>query len=1057
MKKYVNYIKPLLIFLLTVSFLSYSISPVFAATFTPNMAKRDAPGPFAAAPMVQGPKNFVNAVHDVLSSSRGTQISGDFYANHDMSQGSAVLWWTPEFNSSDSDQSYTLFNIPNTVYVWYEPSVGLFRVGFYGSSNTQSYSITPGITYNIVLRWDTKGDFYGTDNLVLSVNDTHYPIDVGTSNYSSSSGDLGIGGYNFASNLPSNGIVEGLTIYRRPLFDGTYGIDVGNGDEIAQIYNSGAGKDPTLITGSWDVVFALPTNSSTGTLTTGTGNAWSHPHSSNLLYTSTTNTGGFMMNGNYATDGWSPYGALATTNGTGNSLSFAALNKSIVVPDSASLKPGDGDWSITMWANPDVNLDKWVPLLSKENTSTAEGYGLWSCNSTATGPGKHICATYTQQYAVPVATRYIVTQQEVIDGNWHHIAVIATKNANSLKLFVDGKEAFVTTYHSGSWPIIDNTDHLYFGNSNFEDYPEYTGRYSKEISEVRIFSRALSQDEIKSTMYKSTLSEDEMDGLVGWWKMNDASGQTVTDSSGNGNNGTLGANASVGADDPTWSTDAPVPSISALATGEKIFAGGYKTTSSAVDAGIVRGVTGQAVGRDYVVRALANSDGTSIPKVVIWDTTNNAEITSLTGTNTSTRTDPDNLIFTFELPTVARNGVATDSTGFEVRLINTQDSGTTYWHQVEVLPNLIDNPSMETGSGDPWIPTGWTNVNLTAGKTEMETSVVHSGAQSMQWNQTATTWYVYQQPGTNINTFAAAGLWSYGGGNAGFDFGSRYCSYYYSLQNSNNNGCIKTPYENSFKHSVAVIRNLVGTGAHIQINSGTGATSERYADDIYFIALNDVSLTVTPASLANSTENGDEIRVDGRDTYTASSGEATSIGTSTGYVSFNYRPRHSAADMVKFAETTSDDAYVMSLAGDGDDYVNLYWDSANTLKMEYSMNGTTASSTWDATSAIAANTEYDLALSYTGGSTMTLAVDGTTRITLSSIPSTFGTAPNTVYFGSNSSGANQGDATFSDLVFDSTAPSISLTALSPDPNNDNTPTLSGTATEAIGTVSNVEY
>ena len=50
-----------------------------------------------------------------------------------------------------------------------------------------------------------------------------------------------------------------------------------------------------------------------------------------------------------------------------------------------------------------------------------------------------------------------------------------------------------------------------------------------------------------------------------------------------------------------------------------------------------------------------------------------------------------------------------------------------------------------------------------------------------------------------------------------------------------------------------------------------------------------------------------------RDTYTASSAEATSIGTTTGFVSFNYRPRHSAADMVKFAETTGDDAYLIDL------------------------------------------------------------------------------------------------------------------------------------------------
>jgi hypothetical protein len=98
---------------------------------------------------------------------------------------------------------------------------------------------------------------------------------------------LGYLGYWDGISYPPNAIIEGLTIYRRPLFDGTYGTDVGNGDEINLIYNSGTGKDPTLVTGSWDVVFALPTNASTGALATGTGNAWSHPHASNLLYTST--------------------------------------------------------------------------------------------------------------------------------------------------------------------------------------------------------------------------------------------------------------------------------------------------------------------------------------------------------------------------------------------------------------------------------------------------------------------------------------------------------------------------------------------------------------------------------------------------------------------------------------------------------------------------------------------------------------------------------------------------------------------------------------------------
>src|SRR3990167_5134370 len=49
------------------------------------------------------------------------------------------------------------------------------------------------------------------------------------------------------------------------------------------------------------------------------------------------------------------------------------------------------------------------------------------------------------------------------------------------------------------------------------------------------------------------------------------------------------------------------------------------------------------------------------------------------------------------------------------------------------------------------------------------------------------------------------------------------------------------------------------------------------------------------------------------------------------------------------------------------------------------------------------------------------------------------------------------DVSVAFIASDSTPPSISLTALSPDPNNDNTPSLTGTATDAAGTVSNVQF
>jgi hypothetical protein len=60
---------------------------------------------------------------------------------------------------------------------------------------------------------------------------------------------------------------------------------------------------------------------------------------------------------------------------------------------------------------------------------------------------------------------------------------------------------------------------------------------------------------------------------------------------------------------------------------------------------------------------IANSDGTSIPKAILYDQTNTAEIGSLTGSNASTRTAPDVFIFTGEAPA--------GCTTLRVKLINT--------------------------------------------------------------------------------------------------------------------------------------------------------------------------------------------------------------------------------------------------------------------------------------------------------------------------------------------------------------------------------------------------
>ena len=62
-----------------------------------------------------------------------------------------------------------------------------------------------------------------------------------------------------------------------------------------------------------------------------------------------------------------------------------------------------------------------------------------------------------------------------------------------------------------------------------------------------IWNKALAQSEIQQ--YMSSPPTGNEAGLVGYWNFNEGSGNTITDLSGNGNNGTING--------ASWSTDAP--------------------------------------------------------------------------------------------------------------------------------------------------------------------------------------------------------------------------------------------------------------------------------------------------------------------------------------------------------------------------------------------------------------------------------------------------------------------------------------------------------------------
>ncbi len=761
-----------------------------SATFTPSMAKRNSAGPFAAGFMSQGSLSGTNADSIQLPAPNQPSeiISGYFAKNMDQNQGSIVFWITPEWNGNDGI-NHVIFS--ETAY----GSVGLNKAANnnltfsinYSSVSVSASNWVAGTTYAVVCRWDTKNSLDGTNYMSISVDDVH------TFGKSSS---FGPGGWqNMYLGGATNAIIEGFTIYRRPLYDGQFGVDAGNGDEIAKIYdsdlNNGNGissQDPTLVTGSWDVTFALPTNTSAGALATGTGNAWSHPHASNLLYTSTTNTGGYMMNGTASNDGWSeipwykvggasgvvaayqPIGAANLSDSYINKANPGTYNASLGVAPTLDTATG---WSFdgTQWLDTGYAPSHPASMIARFS-DVGNGADVLIGSSTA-----------TQWQWFSLVPAYISERYYTYGPTWAP-TIYSILNAGVMAVTAD--RGYLNGAPDGL--AIDGTTlgtqrTIYIGSLN----ETQTGSSRKISGKIQALA-----------IYNSTLGGDQVANVTDAMEALDSDGSYLT--------------------------------TSALATNEKIFSGGYKYTSSGANQGISRSFVATD-GGDYVLRAVGHSDGICNPQVKITRADGTTEISHLNGSTSSTRTDPDVYVFTWESPATEAN---------HVQLINTASSGTCFWHQVEVYNNLITNPSMETFQGStPDVPVGFSTGDLDAGDTEQELAIVHSGLSSIKFMPSASSGEsVAPTFSQTANNFYSTGVTGYGFGGSELRFWftnntNLHLQYQTSLSGQ---GQILIPTStNTWQSAMGVFR---AATSNVNLNrplisSTTSSGGTRFVDDMY--------------------------------------------------------------------------------------------------------------------------------------------------------------------------------------------------------------------------------
>lgn len=155
------------------------------------------------------------------------------------------------------------------------------------------------------------------------------------------------------------------------------------------------------------------------------------------------------------------------------------------------------------------------------------------------GAGKIGCRLYVDASNF----RSLGTANAYNDGNEHHAVVTVTRSTGTISFMIDG--VAVATANAASGGVITgnstNTDLLNIGRRNSDGALYYSG----DLKDIRHYRRALTTTEALTLSRGGEVYDPVGTSLKLWLPMQEGSGATTVDRSGNGNNGTL-------INSPTW-------------------------------------------------------------------------------------------------------------------------------------------------------------------------------------------------------------------------------------------------------------------------------------------------------------------------------------------------------------------------------------------------------------------------------------------------------------------------------------------------------------------------
>lgn len=127
------------------------------------------------------------------------------------------------------------------------------------------------------------------------------------------------------------------------------------------------------------------------------------------------------------------------------------------------------------------------------------------------------------QLQVKLAGLQPFSKTEFQTNKWYHVALVFDGNLNRFTMYVNGEVDFSIATPAGK---RFNISTIWFG-SVYSSAP-WSGK------EVRFWTRALTQKEIR---YGMCAVNPKSEGLYGYWKLNEGSGNTINDATGKGHVG----------------------------------------------------------------------------------------------------------------------------------------------------------------------------------------------------------------------------------------------------------------------------------------------------------------------------------------------------------------------------------------------------------------------------------------------------------------------------------------------------------------------------------------